>query len=383
MSSVGSARVAVVHEWLLDYAGSERVVAELLRCFPQADLFTLVDHMPAAERVRIGTKRAHTSFLQHMPGVAGHLRYYLPLMPAAIERFDLSGYDLVISSSHAVAKGAHVPPRALHLSYVHTPMRYAWDMQEEYLRAADADRGVKGALARWLLRRLRAWDERSAAGVHHMVANSAFVARRIAESYRREAYVIHPPVDVDGFRPGGVRGNDYLTVSRLWSYKRIDVLVDAFRAMPERRLTVIGEGPELARLRGIAPANVRLLGYQPEATVLEHMQRAKAFLFAAIEDFGIAPVEALACGTPVIALRKGGAVESCRGLDAAEPTGVFFEEQTPGAVIEAVRTFEASAARITAQACRRRAESFGVERFRAQIAAFVEEKYAAWLRSRA
>ncbi len=371
-------RIAVVHDWLVDFAGAENVLAEILACFPGADLFALVDHLPPESRARIGGRRAGTTFLQSMPGVASHLRYYLPLMPLAIEQLDVTGYDLVISNSHAVAKGVVVSPDALHISYLCSPMRYAWDMQFEYLRAAGMERGIRGALLRWFLHRLRIWDHRSAAGVDRFLADSRFVARRALKAYRRHARVIYPPVDTERFRPGTKRADYYLTVSRLWGYKRVDLLVEAFAAMPDRRLVVIGGGPELERLRALAPANVQVLGQQPDGVVLEHMQGAKAFLFAAVEDFGIAPIEALACGTPVIALRRGGAAETCAGLDSVEPTGVFFEEQTAAAVAGAVKLFEASASRISSEACRRRAEGFAAPRFRSEFRAFVETSYAAW-----
>ncbi len=371
-------RIAVVHDWLVDFAGAESVLAEILKCFPDAELFALVDHMPQAERARLGGKRARTTFLQSMPGAQTRLRYYLPLMPLAVEQLDVTGFDLVISNSHAVAKGVIVSPDALHVSYLCSPMRYAWDMQFDYLRGAGLERGARGALLRWLLHRMRIWDHRSAAGVDCFLADSQFVARRALKAYRRHAQVIYPPVDTDCFRPGTKREDFYLTVSRLWPYKRVDLLIEAFAAMPQRRLVVIGEGPELGRLRSMAPANVELLGYQAAAAVLTHMQSAKAFLFAAVEDFGIAPVEALACGTPVIALRRGGAAETCAGLDSEEPTGVFFETQTVPAVVEAVMTFEEHAARISPDACRRRAERFAAPRFRAQFRAFVEQSYARW-----
>jgi glycosyltransferase involved in cell wall biosynthesis len=379
MSGLLPARIAVVHEWLLDFAGSESVLAEVLQCFPEADLFALVDRMPPADRARLGDRQARTTFLQKMPGIASRLKYYLPLMPFAIEQIDLTGYDLVISSSHAVAKGVIVPPDALHVSYVHSPMRYAWDLQFAYLRDEGLERGARSLLARWLLHRMRIWDHRSAAGVDCFIAGSHFVARRILKAYRRGAQVIHPPVDTGRFRPGERRTDEYLAVSRLWGYKRIDLLVEAFAAMPDRRLVVIGDGPELARLRSSAPANVALLGYQPAAVVLERMQCARAFMFAGVEDFGIAPVEALACGTPVIALRRGGAAETCAGLDSEQPTGVFFEEQSAAAIVEAVKAFEESGGRISSEACRLRAERFSAPRFRSEFRAFVERKYAAWL----
>ncbi len=381
MSEELPARIAVVHDWLVDFAGSERVLAEILRCLPQADLYALVDHMPPAERAPLGGRRARTSFLQGMPGVAGHLAWYLPLMPFAIEQFDLTGYELVISSSHAVAKGVIVSPDALHLSYVHSPMRYAWDQQFEYLRAERAERGLKGLLLRWLLHRLRIWDRRSAAGVDHFVANSSFVARRVLKCYRRDAGVIYPPVDTEFYVPGGAREDYYVAVSRLVGYKHVDLLVQAFRDLPDRRLVIVGDGPERARLEAGAGANVEFTGRLAPEQLRERLQRARAFLFSAVEDFGIAPVEAMACGTPVIALRRGGTAETVIGLDSDEPTGVFFEEQTADSVSAAVRSFEHNAHRILAAACRRRAEGFAAQRFRSEFSAFVAQKYAEWRRN--
>ena|SRR6185295_8362948 len=380
MSNVLPGRIAVVHDWLIDSAGSERVLAEILRCLPQADLFTLVDHMPDIERARLGLRRARTTFLQGMPGVASHFAWYLPLMPVAIEQLDVTGYDLVISSSHAVAKGVIVSPDALHLSYVHSPMRYAWDQQFEYLRSEHAERGLKGLLLRAMLHYLRLWDQRSATGVDHFAANSGFVARRIAKCYRRDAAIVYPPVDTDFYVPGGAREDYYIAVSRLVGYKRVDLLVDAFRRLPDRRLVVIGEGPEYARLKSGAGINVQFPGYLPPEALRDRLQRARAFLFAAVEDFGIAPVEALACGTPVIALRRGGAAETVTGLDSEQPTGVFIEVQSADSIAAAVRTFEGSASRFSANACRKRAEIFSVQRFRSEFTAFVADRYAEWLR---
>jgi glycosyltransferase involved in cell wall biosynthesis len=390
MSEELPARIAVVHDWLVDYAGSERALAEILRCLPQADLYALLDHMPAAERAPLGGRPARTTFLQRMPGVATHLGWYLPLMPIAIEQLDLTGYDLVISSSHAVAKGVIVAPDALHLSYVYSPMRYAWDLQFEYLRAEGAESGPKSLLLRWLLHWLRLWDQRSAAGVDHFAADSAFVARRIAKTYRREAEVLYAPVDTEFYRPGAASAREdyYVTVSRLMGYKRVDLLVQAFRDLPERRLVVVGDGPDAARLRASAASNVEFAGRLPPERLRETLQRARAFLFAAVEDFGIAPVEAMACGTPVIALGRGGAAETVLGLESATPTGVLFGEQSAAAVAGAVRSYEANAQRISAEACRARAERFSAARFRADFMDFVDRKLAQFrretgLRSRA
>lgn len=375
MSTLLPARIAVVHDWLIDYAGSEHALAEILRSLPQADLYALVDHMPESERAPLGGRRAKTTFLQRMPGVASHLAWYLPLMPFAIEQLDVTGYDLVISSSHAVAKGVIVSPDALHLSYVYSPMRYAWDLQFEYLRAEHADSGLKGLLMRWLLHRLRMWDFRSSAGVDQFLADSHFVARRIVKAYRRPAHVLYPPVDTEFFVPGGVRDDYYIAVSRLVGYKRIDLLVEAFRELPDRRLVVVGDGPEYARLKARAGANVELCGHLPAESLRDRLQRARAFLFVAVEDFGIAPVEAMACGTPVIALRRGGAPETVAGLESESPTGVFFDEQSAAAVVRAVRSLEENAQRITAQACRARAERFSAARFRAEFMDFVVRSY--------
>jgi glycosyltransferase involved in cell wall biosynthesis len=364
MNSAVEPRVAVVHEWLLDFAGSERVLREILEVLPRADLFALID-LPDAELSAAIPRRAKaTSFLQSLPRPRRWLRYYLPLMPFAVERLDVSGYDIVVSSSHAVAKGVITGPRQMHLSYVHTPMRYAWDMQEEYLRAAGFDRGARGWAARLALRRLRRWDARSANGVDVMLANSVHVADRIRRAYGRDAEVLYPPVDVAAFPLGGARQDFYLTVSRLEAYKRIDLLLEAFAGMPERRLLIVGDGPEMRRLRAAAPPNVELCGRLPATEVLRHMQRARAFLFAGIEDFGIVIAEAQACGTPVIALGRGGAAEIVRDESAPQPTGVLFAEQTAAAAVEALRRFERSAGRFTAAACRDNALRFDRGRFR-------------------
>jgi glycosyltransferase involved in cell wall biosynthesis len=376
---VSPRRVAVVHDWLIDYAGAERVAAEILRCFPQADLFTLVDHMPEGERAPFAGRPAHTTFLQRMPGVARHLKYYLPLMPFAIEQLDVTGYDLVISSSSAVAKGVIVSPDALHVCYLHSPMRYAYDLKFTYLAG---ERGLGAAALRLLLHRLRRWDHSSSAGVDHFVAASRFVARRLRKAYRREAsVVIPPPVDTAQFRPGSAPREDYyVTVARLMPFKRVDLLVQAFASLPDRRLVVVGDGPEMGRLKASCPPNVELAGRQAPEQVCDYLQRARAFVFASVDDFGIAPVEALACGTPVIALRKGGAAETVSDLDSARPTGVFFDEQSAPAIVAAVRAFEAGQARILPEACRQSALEYSAERFGAQLRAFVDGAYEAWRR---
>lgn len=363
MSRAREPRIAVVHEWLLDYAGSERVLREILAVLPQADLYTLVALPEAELREAISRPAKATSFIQSLPRPRRWLRYYLPLMPLAIRQFDLSGYDIVVSSSHAVAKGVRTRPQQMHLSYVHSPMRYAWDLQEEYLRAAGLARGPLAWAARLVLRRLREWDARTASGVDVFLANSAHVAQRIRRAYGRDAEVIYPPVDVSAFPLAERKEDFYVTVSRLEAYKRVDLLVAAFARMPRRRLVAIGDGPEMRRLRAAAPMNVALLGRLSAADVRQYMQRARAFLFAGIEDFGIVMGEAQACGTPVIAFRAGGAAEIVRS-EGSDPTGIMFSDQTAEALCAAVERFEREAARFTPAACRQNALRFERAQFR-------------------
>jgi hypothetical protein len=357
-------RVAVVHEWLLDYAGSERVVREILQVVPDADLFALIDRRDEELSAAIPRRARATSFLQRLPRPQKWLRFYVPLMPLAVRGLDVSAYDIVISSSHAAAKGVMTKKNQLHLSYVHTPMRYAWDLRDEYLRAAGLDRGLRGRAARFTLERLRRWDVRSATGVDVFLANSAHVAARIRSAYGREAEVLHPPVDVAGFPLRAEKEDFYLTVSRLEGYKRVDLLVEAFARTPERRLVVVGGGSEAARLRTMAPPNVVFTGRLPTPQVVDHMQRARAFLFAGIEDFGIVMAEAQACGTPLIAFGRGGAAEIAR-----EGTGVLFGEQTANSLLEALERFESR--RFKPQDCRENALRFDRPRFRQRFDALL------------
>ena len=369
-------KIAIVHEWLVNYAGSERVLEQMLQCYPQADLFSLVDFLPPDRRGFILNKSVTTSFIQRLPLARAHFRAYLPLMPLAVEQFDLSDYELVISSSHAVAKGVLVGPDQLHLCMCYSPLRYAWDLQHQYLREAGLDRGLKGWLTRWLLHRLRLWDSRTAQGVDRFIAISHYIARRIEKTYRREATVIYPPVTLDAGLCQAEKGDFYLAVSRLVPYKRMPLILEAFARLPERQLVMIGDGPELARCRSLAGPNVRLLGWQSDRVVRDHMQRGRALVFAAEEDFGITPLEAQACGMPVIAFGKGGSLETLRGLETERPTAVFFAEQTAEAIVAAVMTFEREEDRVSAAACRENAARFGVERFRREFTELVETEWA-------
>lgn len=365
-------KVAIIHDWMTLKGGGESCVEELMRLYPQADLYCVVDFLDEQYRGFLRGRRVTTSFVQRLPGARKRYRSYLPLMPIAVEQFDLTGYDLVISSSSAVAKGVITGPDQVHIAYVHSPIRYAWDLQHQYLEEAGMTRGIKSAIARAILHYMRIWDTRTAHGVDHMVANSAFVARRIRKAYGRDATIIHPPVDVQRFTIGDVREDFYVTMSRLVPYKRIPLIVEAFRHMPDRRLIVIGDGPEMPAVRTAAGSNVTILGGQPNEVVVSHLQRAKAFIFAAEEDFGIAPVEAQACGTPVIAYGKGGVLETVRGSDADGQTGVFFDAQTPEAIVAAVEHLDRRLPAINAQACRVNAERFSTQRFHRDIATFAD-----------
>lgn len=352
-------RVAIVHEWLVTFGGSEKVLAELLAMFPGADLFAVVDFLSDEDSLKLHGKRARTSFIQKLPFAAKRYRSYLPFMPLAVEQFDLSNYDLIISSSHAVAKGVLTGPTQVHICYCHSPVRYAWDLQHQYLRETQLANGVKGFLARLMLHYIRLWDYRTAAGVDLFIANSSYIAKRIRKVYRRDAVVVHPPVDIQAFPIRLEKEDFYLTASRMVPYKRIDVIVEAFTQMPERRLVVIGDGPEMNKIRSLSSGNITILGYQDDAVLRNYLQRARGFVFAAEEDFGILPVEAQACGTPVIAYNAGGALETV--LPVGNPfgmpgTGVFFTEQTPDAIRAAVNEFETL--RFDPRSCRAWAERF-------------------------
>jgi glycosyltransferase involved in cell wall biosynthesis len=366
-------KVAIVHDWLVTYAGAERVLEQMLAVFPDADLFSLIDFVPDQERAFLGGRRVRTSFLQRLPGIRRRYRSFLPLMPLAIEQFNLSGYDLVLSSSYAVAKGVLTGPDQLHVCMCYSPMRYAWDLQHQYLRETGLE-GIRGIPARWLLHRIRMWDYRTASGVDDFIAISHFIARRIWKVYRRESTVIYPPVDVQNFTPEGTREDFYVTASRMVPYKRIDLIVEAFAAMPERRLVVIGDGPEASRIRARGGPNVEFLGHQPFQVLRDHLRRARAFVFAAEEDFGIAPLEAQACGTPVVAYGKGGVLETIPGLTSAQPAGVLYDQQDPEALRLAVAAFEAEMTRFTPEICRQNALRFAPQRFRKEISDHIQEQ---------
>jgi glycosyltransferase involved in cell wall biosynthesis len=331
-----------------------------------------VDFLSDEQRAGIAGKHPKTSFLQRIPFARRVYKSLLPLMPLAVEQFDLSAYDVVISNSHAVAKGVITGPDQLHICYCYTPMRYAWDLQHQYLAEAGM-KGLPGAIARWLLNGMRIWDVRTATGVDHFIACSQYIARRINKAYRRDAAVIYPNVAVEDFAIGHSKGDFYLTASRMVPYKKMRLIVEAFARMPDRNLVVIGDGPQFQEAKAIATSNVSLLGYQPFEVLRSHLQAAKAFIFAAEEDFGIAPLEASACGTPVLAFGKGGARETVKhGV-----TGLHFHEQSADAICEVVELFETIEPNFDPRELRAHAEQFSTALFRKKFRSFVEGAWAA------
>ncbi|UYX51956.1 glycosyltransferase family 4 protein [Bacillus thuringiensis] len=367
-------KIAIVHDWFVTYAGAEKVVEQMLDVFPEADLFSVVDHL-GENREFIKNKEVKTTFIQKLPFSKKKYRNYLPLMPLAIEQLDLSQYDVILSSSHAVAKGVLTGPDQVHISYVHSPIRYAWDLQHQYLRESKLDKGIKGLITKSILHKVRNWDYRTANGVDYFIGNSNFIGRRIWKVYRRESEVIYPPVDISAFTLHEQKEDFYLTASRMVPYKKIDLIVEAFANMPDKKLVVIGDGPDFEKVKAKAKGNIQILGYQSFEVLKDYMQRAKGFVFAAEEDFGITPVEAQACGTPVITYGKGGATETVLDLNHEKPTGLFFKEQTVESIIEKINEFEQSYDKFIPSNCRENAIRFSPERFRKEIKSIVEEKY--------
>ena len=365
-------KVAIIQEWLVTVGGSDKVVKAIFDVFPEADIFTLVARKDVCEELGIPWERVHTSFIQKLPKATTNHRAYLPLFPFAIEQFDLRGYDVVISSSHCVAKGVLTKEDQLHICYCHSPIRYVWDMYNEYLEESKLTKGPKSWLVRYLLHRIRKWDLLSSFRVDYYISNSDYVGRRIRETYRRDSVTIHPNIDISRFELCEDKMDYYLTSSRLVAYKKIDTVIEAFNRMLDKRLVVIGGGPNLESYKELAGPNIQIMGYQPFDVLKDRMQHAKAFVFAADEDFGMIPIEAQSCGTPVIAYGHGGSLETvCDGK-----TGLFFKEQTAEAIMEAVTRFENMGEQpFSPKECREWAEGFSEERFKREIKEFVDQKY--------
>ncbi len=370
-------KVAIVHDWCPDFRGGERVLARLCRLFPRAEVFTLFDFLDPAIKTRHfpGTV-FHTSPMNRLPGVRRYYRTLFPLCPLFVEQFDVTGFDLVLSSSAAFARGVLTRPDQPHLCYVHSPPRYAWDEQFTYMQQAGLGFGPRGLLYRHLLHRLRIWDARTAHGPDLMVANSEFVRARIRRIYGRDAVVVHPPVEVEEMPFTPAKGDYYVAASFLAPYKRTDLVLRAFREMPDRKLLVVGEGQQSDALRALAAPNISFTGYLERGAFVDTVRKAKAMVFAGCEDFGIALAEAQACGTPVIAFGRGGVRDIVRPLGSARATGVLFAEQSVEAVQQAVDRFELSGDDIDPAACCSNAQRFSADRFDAELTAAITRALA-------
>lgn len=360
---------ALIHDWFSVNAGAEKCIASFTNIWDDFEVYSLIDFLNNQDRMTIlKGKSVHTSFIQKLPFAKKKYRNYLPLFPLAIEQHDLSKYDVILSSSHAVAKGVLTHSNQLHISYVHTPIRYAWDLYHQYLKESSLDKGLKGILAKYFLHKIRMWDSSTANRVDHYIANSHYIARRIKKVYGRDSTVIYPPVDVAKFELCTMKEDFYLTASRMVPYKKIDLIVETF-SKTDKKLFVIGSGPDMEKIKSLASDNIVFLGFASDDTLLEYMQKAKAFVFAAEEDFGIVPVEAQACGTPVICLGKGGTKETV----VDEETGIYFPEQNVKSLLSAVEKFESMV--FDANNIRTHALQFSKERFENEIEEFVQQKY--------
>jgi glycosyltransferase involved in cell wall biosynthesis len=368
-------KYALVHEWLTPKAtgGSELVVREILNHI-DADLYALIDFESSNPESYLYKRHIGKTFLQDFPFARNGVQKYLPMWPLAIEQLDLRQYDIILSSSHAVAKGIITTPDQLHICYCHSPMRYAWDLTFDYLRQSKVGSGLPGWVTRYLLHRLRQWDVLSANRVDYFIANSQHTARRIWRCYRREATVIYPPVNITEFPFSEQKEDFYLTVSRLVSYKQVSLIVKAFNEL-KLPLVVIGTGDEMKKIREMANSNIQILGWQPDNVVKKYMASAKAFVYAACEDFGIALVEAQACGTPVIAYGAGGALETVRDIRSCGDTGtgIFFRTQTEAALVEAVEKFEIYQGSFNSEYMRSHAAQFSPEIFANRYLDFVNK----------
>lgn len=363
-------KTAFVADWLVTFAGAERVNKAIYELYP-SDVFCLISNKDTLKKIGIPPERTKQSFISKLPFAQKKYRNYLALFPLAIEQFDLSEYDVIISSSHAVAKGVITRHYQLHISYCHTPIRYAWDLYHQYLKEANLEKGLKASIAKLILHYIRIWDISTINRVDYFIANSKYTAKRIKKIYNKDSIVIYPPVDVNNFSLYEQKENFYLVASRMVPYKMIPMVVETFTKL-DRKLIVIGDGPDLDKVKEIAKGrkNIEILGYQPFEILRDYMQRAKAFIFSAEEDFGIMPVEAMACGTPVIAYGKGGATETV--ID--KETGIFFYEQTPESLTKAIFEFEKIEDKFDYKNIRKNAEKFSEERFKSQFKEFVDKK---------
>lgn len=364
-------KTAIVHDWLTTYAGSERCVESFTNVWNDADIYSLVDFLNEKDRqIILKGKKASTSFVQKLPLASKYHRHYFPIFPLAIEQFDLSKYELVLSSSHAFAKGVLTNSNQLHICYCYTPIRYAWDLTNQYFDSEHFSGRVKKLILQPVLHNIRTWDVASANRVDYFIAISNFIAKRIKKIYRRDAEVIYPPVDTAKFSCETKKDNFYLTASRFVPYKKIDLIAEAFAKMPDKKLIIIGEGTDEEKIKARCSKNIDVINYNKVNDLAEYMKKARAFVFAAEEDFGISVIEALSCGTPVIALNKGGTAETI--VDGK--SGIHFSEQTTEEIVNAVVRFEKSGDIFDPVILSNYAKKYDKSIFEEKMKAFVEIK---------
>ncbi|MFW5890956.1 MAG: glycosyltransferase family 4 protein [bacterium] len=367
-------KVAIIQDWLTELGGAEKVLESIVSLY-DGSIYTLAYNSDKFKNSVFNQKKINTSFIQTLPFGNTKYRNYLPLFPLAIEQFDLSDYDIVLSSSNAVAKGVLTTSEQLHICYCHSPIRFAWDLYHQYLKEANLNKGIKGLLAKSILHYIRNWDYISSNRVDHFIANSEYIKKRIKKIYNKDAVVIYPPVNVIDFKLHTTKEEYYFTASRMVPYKKIDIIVNAFQNLPNKKLIVVGTGPDFKKIKNNASKNVEFLGYQDYDNLRILMQKAKAFIFAAKEDFGIVPVEAMACGTPVIAYGKGGALET-----VSNESGIFFYEQNEKSLIEAINKFEGE--NWDYEKISKKAQFYSKKRFEKEYKEFVTQKYEEFISNR-
>ncbi len=370
---------ALIHDILVQSGGAEKCVESFTNIWDDFDIFTLVDNLSNQDRERmLKGKHTTTSFIQKLPFSKKLFRHYFSFYPIAVEQFNFSEYDLVLSSSFSACKGVLTRPDQIHISYVYSPVRYAWDLYHQYLKEAKLESGLKSIIIKWMLFKFRNWDAGTANRPDYYIAISHYIAKRIKKLYDKEAIVIYPPVNCDKFTIGNTTDEYYFTTSRMVPYKKMDLIVEAFKHMPDKKLLVGGDGPDFEKIKKIAPKNVEMLGFLETNMLINYTQKAKAFIFAAEEDFGIAPIEAQACGIPVIAFGKGGALETIVGSFAFEKnvkktdTGIFFEKQTIESLTNAVEVFEQNKDIFDKNTIRNQALKFDTKRFEKEFKDTIE-----------
>lgn len=378
---------ALIHDWYTVYGGAERCIESFTNIWDDFDHYTLIDTLNEEQRkIILKGKPTNTSFIQRLPFAKKNYRSYLPLFPIAVEQFDFHDYELIISSSSSVAKGILTRPDQLHISYVYSPVRYAWDLYTQYLKESKLDKGLKGIVARYFLFKLRLWDYSTANRPNYYIAISHYVAKRIKKVYDKDSIVIYPPVDTESFTISNTTKDYYITCSRMVPYKKIDLIVEAF-SKTDKKLIVIGDGPDFKKIKKFQTDNINLMGFVGKNEMTELVKRARAFIFAAEEDFGIAPVEAQACGVPVIAYGKGAVLETIKGVfpESIEMnenvTGIFFKEQEASSLLEAVSFFEKNEDQFNKQNIRENAERFSTLRFEREFQSTIETIYKNWKES--